>query len=353
VDECAEGLDTCDPHAVCTNTLGSFSCACAAGYVGDGHLCDLNECAAHMDNCDADAICTDLQPGFACACPAGFLGDGVTCEPDPATYVADMSARPVSLTIGTVGTLTARGVGRLSINIAYTWGHLADGRGVPIPTGGSNSPRFTLRGLKGAPAQIEALRTLNTGAASPPMTVFLTNPAFQESVDFDLSSVNIFLVDDTVTVVNGEEELAEVLVVPRFAARTLNRHTAGEALVPKPLSGVMLEISGVTGEGRIWGRYTSAQLPPILVSGAGGLMLVPENRDVSQIGEWTEFFRNGTYDAKSLSRIELDQNDTEVRRVNCYEVIPASFVVFEPTRAASGTHLLSDYVLALGPCEIG
>ena len=29
----------CDPHATCTNTIGSFTCACPAGYEGDGVTC--------------------------------------------------------------------------------------------------------------------------------------------------------------------------------------------------------------------------------------------------------------------------------------------------------------------------
>ena len=39
IDECADGTDTCDPNATCTNTAGSFSCACNPGYMGDGLVC--------------------------------------------------------------------------------------------------------------------------------------------------------------------------------------------------------------------------------------------------------------------------------------------------------------------------
>ena len=39
VDECATGTHQCDVHAVCTNSLGSYSCRCTAYYVGDGHSC--------------------------------------------------------------------------------------------------------------------------------------------------------------------------------------------------------------------------------------------------------------------------------------------------------------------------
>ena len=31
--------NNCDPHATCTDTLGSFTCACTSGYEGDGVTC--------------------------------------------------------------------------------------------------------------------------------------------------------------------------------------------------------------------------------------------------------------------------------------------------------------------------
>ena len=43
VDECAENI--CDANAVCSNTVGSFTCECKAGYQGDGLECNnVNEC---------------------------------------------------------------------------------------------------------------------------------------------------------------------------------------------------------------------------------------------------------------------------------------------------------------------
>ncbi|WP_216627220.1 FG-GAP-like repeat-containing protein [Corallococcus exercitus] len=80
VNECAAGTDNCDENATCTNTVGSFTCACNAGYEGDGVTCtDINECAAGTDNCNENATCTNTVGSFTCACNAGYEGDGVTC----------------------------------------------------------------------------------------------------------------------------------------------------------------------------------------------------------------------------------------------------------------------------------
>jgi hypothetical protein len=41
-DECALNTDNCDPAAICTNTLGGFSCACPGGMTGNGQTCQCN-----------------------------------------------------------------------------------------------------------------------------------------------------------------------------------------------------------------------------------------------------------------------------------------------------------------------
>lgn len=40
IDECADEIDNCNANADCTNTDGSFYCACQTGYTGDGHNCE-------------------------------------------------------------------------------------------------------------------------------------------------------------------------------------------------------------------------------------------------------------------------------------------------------------------------
>ena len=63
IDECSEDQDDCDDdNAQCTNTMGSFTCACDSGYFGDGSMC-TGECCVmgvvSLNGCGVsrEAIC--------------------------------------------------------------------------------------------------------------------------------------------------------------------------------------------------------------------------------------------------------------------------------------------------------
>jgi alpha-tubulin suppressor-like RCC1 family protein len=59
-----------------------MACACDAGWKGDGQTCDdVDECLDQLDNCHATATCTNTDGSFTCACPPGTVGDPLTgCE---------------------------------------------------------------------------------------------------------------------------------------------------------------------------------------------------------------------------------------------------------------------------------
>ena len=45
INECTTGTDNCDTNARCTNTPGSFTCACNDVYMGNGLTCiGINSC---------------------------------------------------------------------------------------------------------------------------------------------------------------------------------------------------------------------------------------------------------------------------------------------------------------------
>lgn len=99
VDECSTNTDNCSPNAICTNTFGSFSCVCVAGYDGNGvncegkfvkiiatiHFClscflDINECTSATDDCSDNALCVNEIGYFNCTCFSGYEGNGKTCN---------------------------------------------------------------------------------------------------------------------------------------------------------------------------------------------------------------------------------------------------------------------------------
>ena len=40
INECFLNIDNCGQNAACTNTPGSFTCACNPGYTGNGLACN-------------------------------------------------------------------------------------------------------------------------------------------------------------------------------------------------------------------------------------------------------------------------------------------------------------------------
>eukprot|EP00961_Rhodomonas_salina_P098022 1319402-Rhodomonas_salina.1 len=84
-DQCIEGTHTCHENAVCTDTVGSFTCACVDGYesVDGGVICvvGIDECSTDEDNCDELATCTNTIGSFTCTCNSGWTStdQGLTC----------------------------------------------------------------------------------------------------------------------------------------------------------------------------------------------------------------------------------------------------------------------------------
>ncbi|RKI33261.1 DUF4215 domain-containing protein [Corallococcus sp. AB004] len=74
IDECAAGTDNCNDNASCTNTGGSFTCACNAGYEGDGVTCtNIDECAANP--CLNGGTCIDGVGSYTCECAPTYEGN--------------------------------------------------------------------------------------------------------------------------------------------------------------------------------------------------------------------------------------------------------------------------------------
>ncbi|XP_013396588.1 uncharacterized protein LOC106163529 [Lingula anatina] len=81
IDECSANTDGCEHN--CTNSVGSYTCSCNAGYslAVDNHSCqDLNECSLTTDGCYH--MCNNTVGSFTCSCNTGYTlqGDGKSCQ---------------------------------------------------------------------------------------------------------------------------------------------------------------------------------------------------------------------------------------------------------------------------------
>lgn len=78
IDECTFNNHDCHERATCTNTIGSFTCACKPGFSSnstrpDGvHCLDSKECLNGENDCYRLAHCTNTFGSFECACHKGF-----------------------------------------------------------------------------------------------------------------------------------------------------------------------------------------------------------------------------------------------------------------------------------------
>ena len=50
-------------------------------------LPDVDECSLSTANCNANATCTNTEGSFTCACNNGYTGDGMTCEGEFITFL--------------------------------------------------------------------------------------------------------------------------------------------------------------------------------------------------------------------------------------------------------------------------
>ncbi|XP_041363896.1 fibrillin-2-like [Gigantopelta aegis] len=76
IDECHMFPGMC-VNGRCTNSMGSFTCKCNAGYALDDtrtNCTDINECRISSVNICEPGRCINLEGAFRCECPTGYEG---------------------------------------------------------------------------------------------------------------------------------------------------------------------------------------------------------------------------------------------------------------------------------------
>ena len=60
-------------------------------------LSDVDECSLDPSPCDENAACTNSEGSFICACQRGFTGNGTTCKGMTAKFIVLKFVTPLSL----------------------------------------------------------------------------------------------------------------------------------------------------------------------------------------------------------------------------------------------------------------
>lgn len=118
VDECQEELHSCDAHASCQDTPGSYICTCEPGRYGDGSFCKLDsDCASTPCG---NGQCSETPSGFSCACPLGTSGGQceTPCPMDEGIHFeSDVLEEAVRASTAIVGPITPRSLmGKTSLS---------------------------------------------------------------------------------------------------------------------------------------------------------------------------------------------------------------------------------------------
>jgi len=107
INECFNPTPVCGANSDCVNKEGSYTCVCNTGYEKIGDSCeDINECTRGLSNCHAEATCSNTAGSFFCTCNGGFEGDGTDCQNVDECQLAVRPCHPRATCEDTYGSYT-------------------------------------------------------------------------------------------------------------------------------------------------------------------------------------------------------------------------------------------------------
>ena len=85
INECTESTHDCDQNAACLNEpIGSYTCQCTVGFIGDGKNCTERDECVEFTPCNNGGTCTDLVNNYSCDCTGtGYKGEVSLSQLDP------------------------------------------------------------------------------------------------------------------------------------------------------------------------------------------------------------------------------------------------------------------------------
>ncbi|XP_035258774.1 adhesion G protein-coupled receptor E1-like isoform X1 [Anguilla anguilla] len=79
-DECERAPPVCGRNGTCTNSPGTYTCACEPGFSTHGHsqnpCSDVDECTADPEICGKGGSCDNLEGSYTCMCGTGYSNYG-------------------------------------------------------------------------------------------------------------------------------------------------------------------------------------------------------------------------------------------------------------------------------------
>ena len=99
IDECLKETFTCHENSECVNTVGSYTCGCKEGFVGNENVCKKGICDKTMCSEREKKLCGSLTSS-TCKCMDGFMMSDNTCvdvnECESSTSYCEKNAKCVN-----------------------------------------------------------------------------------------------------------------------------------------------------------------------------------------------------------------------------------------------------------------